>query len=181
MSSWQRGLICILVASLSASLGGCGQVGKEVARYVGKQAKQVLQFTKKGAGQVSDDALANKNFWKTKKSQPAASAVRGAASAAMSAANAFKGAYASSTRCVDKVNRLNANYNLFAPISRVALRIINQRIAENNSRLSEIDAKLAEGSLSDRETNRLQAECNKINQLNERLEAKIDLLTAELG
>lgn len=186
MSSRPRLLVCTVICSISLTLGGCNQVARVAASFLGKGGGQAFKQVVKEGAEQTDNVLANRGFWNSAKPSAATSATRQAASVAMSASkagafNALSGACISSSRVVEKVSRLNVNYNLFLPTSRVVLRIINQRIAQNNERLAEIDSQLADDSLNNREAARLQSECDKINKLNERLEAKIEFLTAQLG
>ncbi|HCO23449.1 MAG TPA: hypothetical protein DIT97_10465 [Gimesia maris] len=177
--------LCTFSVVLSISLCGCGQVGKFVGKlkFFGKGAQQGL---KQGVKQGGDDVLSKERFWKTPKPKSTSPISRGAAVAAMSTAKAgatkaFRGASTSTKRCGEQLVKLTQNYTRFVPASQVAVRIIYQKLVENNSRLDDIHAQLSDPNLSDSEAAQLQAECDNINQLNKRIEAKIETLTAELG
>jgi len=70
---------------------------------------------------------------------------------------------------------------LLSPSARVATRIIYLKLTKNNERLNEIEVQLADSEISDRKASQLEAECSDILAENERIDAKIDFLTAELG
>jgi hypothetical protein len=195
----QRIIHFTLVAIMFVTLNGClaanadanGAVFKAILQGLGKTvfkgaAKGVSKGAAKGVSkgvQQADDVASKGPFWKPQAAKQASSVARATAvsTARTGASKTLSMASRSATQCGKKFTSLDVNYALLSPSARVATRIIYLKLTKNTERLNEIEVQLADSEISDRKASQLEAECSDILAENERIDAKIDFLTAELG
>ncbi len=180
-------LVATVFVTLNVSLGSNADANVAVVKAILKGLgiagfKGVSKGVSKGV-QQADDVASKSSFWKSPVAKQASSVSRAAAvsTARTGASKTLSMASRSATQCGNKLTSLGENYNLLSAPSRVAARIIYIKLRKNNERLDEIKVQLADSEISDRKASQLEAECLDINAENERIDAKIDFLTAELG
>jgi hypothetical protein len=169
---------------------GCGGVGSHVLKFV-KQS--VSKGGKTAGGKVKafgptdtstkPPVTSNSGWWKTP-------GVLGGGQLRTEATQTLKLARQTTERCgrrLGELERAMANrrggwFEQYPGVAEATYRVLHHAYQKNSEKVAEIEAKLADlASLSDREVKRLYDELRNINISNERIEAKIEDLTNQLG